>query len=307
MSRKKNSLMATFDLKTYLGEKRQMVDEAILTYINRYCLSRRMRDPVIYCISGSGKRVRPILCMAACGAVGGEPSKALPVASALEMIHTYSLIHDDLPALDDDELRRGKPTCHVQYDEATAILAGDALLTMAFETVSEAGATAPDSEADVWLKIAQLIARAAGCRGMIEGQARDLAFEGTLISQAELEQMHGLKTGAMIVVAVHTGAILAGAKEDQIENLKRYGENIGLAFQVIDDILNVKGDPSILGKAVGTDEARQKNTYPALLGLEPAESYARQLIDRALRALDIFDNNADPLRAIARYIIERER
>lgn len=297
-----------FDLKAYLGKQRQIVDEAILAYIHRFCLSDRMREPVTYAISAGGKLVRPILCIASCNAITTDPpTNVVPVACALEMIHTYSLIHDDLPALDNDTLRRGKPTCHIQFDEATAILAGDALLTMAFEVLSEAGLTISDQHSVKWLQVIQLIARAAGCRGMIEGQAQDLAYEGTSISQSRLEQMHNLKTGAMIIASVHAGALLADGTQAQIKQLRTYAADIGLAFQVVDDILNVKGDPSVLGKAVGTDEARQKNTYPALLGLESAEKYANHLIEHALRALNIFDNNADPLRAIARYIIERNR
>lgn len=297
-----------FDLKNYLSKQRQIVNQAILAYVQRFCLSDRMREPVTYAICAGGKRVRPILCIAAFNAVAPDATATVvPVACALEMIHTYSLIHDDLPALDDDALRRGKPTCHIQFDEATAILTGDALLTMAFEVLSEAGVNVSAQQASKWLQVIQLIAQAAGCRGMIEGQAQDLAFEGKTISQSQLEQIHTLKTGAMITVSVSTGALLADGTDAQIEQLKIYAANIGLAFQVVDDILNVKGDPSVLGKAVGTDAARQKNTYPALLGLESAEEYANHLIDHALQALSIFDNNADPLRAIARYIIERKR
>lgn len=296
-----------FDLKPYLNQQRAMIDQALQDYIQRFCISDRMRRPVAYAVSAGGKRVRPVLCLASCAAVGGPAVSVLPAACALEMIHTYSLIHDDLPALDNDNLRRGQPTCHVQFDEATAILAGDALLTMAFEVISEAGLQAPVHDAVAWLKTMHLIAEAAGCRGMIEGQARDLAFEGHKIGRDALENMHRLKTGAIISVAVHSGALLGRGSVPQIERLKFYADNIGLAFQVVDDILNVKGDPSIMGKAVGTDLSRQKNTYPALLGLESSGNHAHHLIDSALQALDIFDSKADPLRAIARYIVDRNR
>lgn len=295
------------DLKSYLGENRAVINTALQGCLGHFCLSERMRNPVEYAISAGGKRVRPILCISACTAVGGSSEKALPVACALEMIHTYSLIHDDLPALDDDDLRRGKPTCHIQFSEATAILAGDALLTMAFELIAETGSAASADEAAVWIRILRVISEAAGCRGMIEGQARDLAFEGVRLNQDNLESMHRLKTGALIGASVHTGALVGMGSDRQIERLNEYAANIGLAFQVVDDILNVKGDASILGKAVGTDESRQKNTYPALMGLEQSERYAAELIHRALLALDLFDGKADPLRAIARYIIDRNR
>jgi geranylgeranyl diphosphate synthase, type II len=298
---------AMIDLKLYLEEYRGSVNAALQDYLQRFCISERMHSPVEYAISAGGKRVRPILCLSACTAVGGLVTKALPLACALEMIHTYSLIHDDLPALDNDDLRRGKPTCHKQFNEATAILAGDALLTMAFEAIAEAGSAAPAQEAGRWLQILDVISKAAGCRGMIEGQARDLAFEGIRLSRDELESMHRLKTGALIGASVHIGALIGMASDEQIGHLRDYAADIGLAFQVVDDILNVKGDASVLGKAVGTDQSRQKNTYPALLGLERSEKYAAALIDRALLALDIFDNKADPLRAIARYIISRNR
>jgi len=296
-----------FDLKTYLENQRQLIDNALTDYIKRFCLSERMLAPVSYVIEAGGKRLRPVLCIAACTAVGGKTSHALPAAAALEMIHTYSLIHDDLPALDNDLLRRGKPTCHVKFDEATAILTGDALLTMSFEVLSEAGGEAPVTDGALWLKVINLISNAAGCRGMIEGQARDLAFEGVKLNQDQLEAMHRLKTGALIKSAVQAGGLIGKGTDQQIAHLITYAENIGLAFQVIDDLLNIKGDPSVMGKAVGTDQLHQKNTYPTLLGIDSSERYARQLIDSALKALTIFDNKADPLRAIADYVVHRNR
>jgi geranylgeranyl diphosphate synthase type II len=296
-----------FDLKLYLSKKRHLIDNALKNYITSFCLSERMLAPISYVVDAGGKRLRPILCMASCDAVGGDESKAIPIAAALEMIHTYSLIHDDLPALDNDALRRGKPTCHVQFDEATAILTGDALLTMSFEVISEAGRLAPAREGVLWLSILNLVATAAGCRGMIEGQARDLAFEGIKLTQEQLESMHRLKTGALITVTIQAGGIIGGASDSQIGQLIKYAENIGLAFQVVDDLLNVKGDPAITGKAVGSDQLHQKNTYPALLGIDQSEQYARYLIDNALKALSMFDNKADPLRAIADYVLHRNR
>lgn len=295
-----------FQLKAYLEGHRATIDIALKEYIERFCLSDRMLEPVLYAVSAGGKRVRPILCLAACEAVGGETDKAMAVACALEMIHTYSLIHDDLPALDNDNLRRGHPTCHIKFGEATAILAGDALLTMAFEVIGETGSLKSENEAGRWLQVLNVVAKAAGCRGMIEGQARDLAFERIKIDQVALEALHRLKTGAMIRAAVHTGGLLGDGSAEQIAQLTEYADNIGLAFQVIDDVLNVKGDPSRLGKAVGTDSTREKNTYPALLGLEQSEAYAFRLIDLALKSLADFGNEAEPLRAIARYIVRRD-
>lgn len=296
-----------FDLKNYLRIKRDCLNGALSDYISRMCVSERMRQPVHYTLMAGGKRVRPILCMAACEAVNGNSEAALPAACALEMIHTYSLIHDDLPALDNDALRRGQPTCHVKFDEATAILTGDALLTMAFEVLAEAGLEGNSSHAFIWVHVISTISTAAGCRGMVEGQARDLAFEGKKLNGHELHDLHALKTGALIRASVVSGSQIGGATSEQIDHLSLYADRVGLAFQVVDDILNVTGDPELLGKAVGTDQARMKNTYPALMGLEQSKKYADSLIDDALQALIIFDNKAEPLRAIARYIVERHR
>jgi geranylgeranyl diphosphate synthase type II len=253
-----------------------------------------------------GKRIRPVLCVAAAEAVGGKPQAVLPAACALEMVHTYSLIHDDLPAMDNDDLRRGKPTCHVAFDEATAILAGDALLTLAFEVLSSVQFTG-ENQASGWLKVIHIISTAAGYRGMIRGQMLDMAAEGQHLTVDELKSMHALKTGALIEASLLCGALLADARKRQMEILKTYARNIGLAFQVTDDILNVEGNPKIMGKAVGTDELREKSTYPALLGLETSRQFAKNLVGEALQALEVFDKEADPLRGLATYIIERKR
>ena len=296
-----------FDLKNYLRIQRDCLNGALSDYISRMCVSERMRQPVQYSLMAGGKRVRPILCMAACEAVNGNPGTALPAACALEMVHTYSLIHDDLPALDNDTLRRGQATCHVKFDEALAILTGDALLTMAFEVLAEAGLKGNTNQAHNWVQVIATISTAAGCRGMVEGQARDLAFEGKKLSAEQLHDLHALKTGALFRASVVSGGQIGGGTEEQVDHLSLYADRIGLAFQVVDDILNVTGDPKLLGKAVGTDQARMKNTYPALMGLEESKKYAHSLIDDALKALIIFDNKAEPLRAIARYIVERQR
>jgi geranylgeranyl diphosphate synthase type II len=299
--------MSDFDLKLYLHQRKMEIDAALGGYLQRLCPSRHLLDAVTYAVMDGGKRLRPVLCLAATEAVGGDSQTAMPAACAVEMIHAYSLIHDDLPALDNDHLRRGKPTCHVQFGEATAILCGDALLNMAFETLSGNGMMTSAGHARKWLQVIDIVSHASGCRGMIEGQARDLAFEGVILSSEDLQRLHELKTGALIGAAVQCGALLGGGSKKHIDALMTYANRIGLAFQVTDDLLNVTGDPVLLGKAVGTDQQRQKNTYPALLGLDQSRQFAQRLIDHALIALGIFDKDADPLRAIARYIIERRR
>ncbi len=295
-----------FDLQTYIAAWRDKVNQALDAILDQHEDSCRIVQAMHHALMAGGKRLRPILCLASAEAVGGNPQKAMRAACALEMIHTYSLIHDDLPAMDDDELRRGQPTCHVAFDEATAILAGDALLTLAFETMANPDAMDLDSY-QAWLQVIQLIAVGAGYKGMIEGQMRDISSENTRLSLTRLEAMHRLKTGALIEAAAWVGAILGGGTVSQIEQLKKYTRHIGLAFQVTDDILNVEGDPKLMGKAVGTDSDRHKNTYPALLGLDESKTLARELIEQALQALESFDYRAEPLRAIAHYIINRNR
>ena len=297
-----------FDLKTYLTALRQLVDDRLSDYLGGDEPATRILQAMSYSVMAGGKRLRPILCIAAAEAVGGDRHVVLPMACALEMIHTYSLIHDDLPAMDDDQTRRGKPTCHKQFDEATAILAGDALLTLAFEILAKAGSQkTTGEEGSRWLAAAFKMTTAVGHEGMIDGQMRDIRFEGRVISQTELETLHRLKTGKLIEASVETGALLCGASVDQRKALLAYAQSIGLAFQVADDVLNIKGDPQRLGKATGTDQQRGKNTYPALIGLAGAEHLASRLVNTALKAIDTFDNKADSLRAIAHYVIERTR
>ncbi len=294
------------DLKAYLAVRRERINAALDAVWGENSPSTRLVSAMRYSLTAGGKRLRPILCLAAAEAVGGDSADALPAACALELIHTYSLIHDDLPAMDDDDLRRGKPTCHKAFDEATAVLAGDGLLTLAFQVLSESSSREA-FRAEAWLRVIEEIARAAGYRGMIEGQMRDMDGETHGLGLKELEAMHRLKTGALIRAAVRSGAILGGGTEDRIDRLDRYGGSIGLAFQVTDDILNVEGDPSVMGKAAGTDATRSKNTYPALLGLEKSKAFAEHLIQEALGALAGFDQKSDPLRAVARYILDRRR
>ena len=300
--------MSMFELPVYLSSKREQINAYLEKCFQAVPESGQLIDAMRYSLMAGGKRLRPVLCLAGVEAVGGQAENALPAAGALEMIHTYSLIHDDLPTMDNDVLRRGKPTCHVQFDESTAILAGDALLTMAFQVLSSAEAIEiDDHHAVTWLKVIQRISRAAGCRGMVEGQMRDIAAENNTLSRLELERLHALKTSALIEAAVFSGALLGNGTSEQIDQLETYAGCIGLAFQVKDDVLNVEGDPDYLGKGVGTDALRRKNTYPSLIGLEASKAFARQLIEKALIALEPFDNRSDPLRAIASYIIDRKR
>jgi geranylgeranyl diphosphate synthase type II len=259
-----------------------------------------------YSLMAGGKRIRPVLCIAAAEAVNGKADEVLPAACAIEMIHTYSLIHDDLPAIDNDGFRRGKPTCHVAFDEATAILAGDALLTLAFQILSSIELK-NEIYASKWLSVIRTISRAAGYQGMIEGQMRDIASEGIMLTLNELEEMHSLKTGAIIEASIYCGAIIGNSGIEQMKQLGIYAKNIGLAFQVTDDILNVEGDPEVMGKAVGTDKNRKKSTYPSIMGINKSRKFAEKLAGNALQSLDGFDNRSDPLRAIASYIIERKR
>jgi geranylgeranyl diphosphate synthase type II len=295
-----------FELKSYINARSRIINEGLEKLLQQCHQGDTITQAMRYSLMAGGKRIRPVLCLAATEAVDGKPEDVLPAACALEMIHTYSLIHDDLPAMDDDELRRGKPTCHIAFDEATAILAGDALLTLAFETLASVS-IANGHQAVKWLQIIQIIAVAAGSRGMIQGQMLDMAAEGHELDIHELESMHALKTGALIEASLRIGALLAGASQVQLDSLNAYARNIGLAFQVADDILNVEGNPAIMGKAVGTDLLHAKSTYPSAIGLETSRQFAQKLVRQALQAIETFDNKAEPLRAIAAYVIERKR
>lgn len=295
-----------FDLNAYLSEHNKRINRALVSLLETADKADRILEAMTYSLMAGGKRIRPVLCLAATEAAGGDPEDAMPAACALEMIHTYSLIHDDLPAMDDDAMRRGKPTCHTAFDEATAILAGDALLTLAFQTLSSIELRKVEQAAK-WLGVIQLISYAAGYCGMIQGQMLDMASEGKQLTLADLKSMHRLKTGALIEASLSSGAVLGGLNSTRISMLKSYAQNIGLAFQVTDDILNVEGDPEIMGKAVGTDKLRHKATYPSLLGLKESKDFAGQLVENALQALESFDQKAEPLRAIAKYILERKK
>lgn len=299
------------DLKSYLAERTSHVEHALSTLLEgRARAPELLQEAMEYSLCAGGKRLRPILAIAGAEAVGGTLLRVLPFACALEMIHTYSLIHDDLPAMDDDSLRRGRPTNHKVYGEALAILAGDALLTEAFAWMSRAYAPQVESgdlSAVLLLEVIGDLATAAGMSGMVGGQVIDLAYEGESgIRIEQLEALHRLKTGALLEASVAMGAKLAGASGAQIEALRTYGAAIGLAFQIADDILDIEGSAEI-GKDIGSDEARGKVTYPALLGLEKSKILAREWIETAIRALEPFGSRAEPLRQLAHYIVERTK
>jgi geranylgeranyl diphosphate synthase type II len=295
-----------FNLKEYITRKNKLVDRYLEAIFQDELNHQRIVAAMKHSLMAGGKRLRPILCLAASEAVGGEEDVALPAAGALEMIHTYSLIHDDLPAMDNDDLRRGKPTCHIAFDEATAILAGDALLTLAFQLLSSVHIST-QAPADTWLGVIHSISTAAGYCGMIQGQMLDISSEGKHLPLEELEAMHIFKTGALIEASLRCGAVIGGADREQITSLELFAKNIGLAFQVADDILNVEGDPKIMGKSTGTDELRKKSTYPSILGLNESKALAKKLVRNALQAIENFDKRSEPLRAIAAYVIERKR
>ena len=295
-----------FDLDAYFSSRTQRINAALESILKISGRTDRILEAMKYSLMAGGKRIRPILCMAAAETAGGDAENAVPAACALEMIHTYSLIHDDLPAMDNDVLRRGKPTCHVAFDEATAILAGDALLTLAFQTLASVEFDNP-KQAATWLRVIELISHATGYCGMIQGQMIDIASEGSRPTLADLQSMHRLKTGALIEASLNSGAVIGGLDANRIKMLETYAQNIGLAFQVTDDILNIEGDPEMMGKAVGTDKLRNKATYPSLLGIQESKEFAKELIKNALEALASFDKKAEPLRTIANYIIAREK
>jgi len=293
------------DIKSYLQEAAALVDDALdCTLPDEDRLPQSLHKAMRYSIFAGGKRIRPVLMIAACEAVGGHRNSVVPAACAMEMIHTYSLIHDDLPAMDDDDFRRGQPTNHKVFGEANAILAGDALLTEAFVLLSSDD-TGSMIDPDVRRRVIQIIARAAGCAGMVGGQVVDMESEGKEIDLPTLEYIHIHKTGALIKASIEVGALLGGADDEQLANLSRYGELAGLAFQIADDILDVTADQEELGKDVGSDEARGKATYVSLLGLRQARERAEELRDLAMETLSALGAAAEPLRQIMKYIIER--
>jgi len=281
----------------FLDRMAVKTNAALHRYVDTWEGAPHVLDEAIrYSLFAGGKRLRPALALGAAEIVSGDADIALPAACAIEMIHTSSLIHDDLPAMDNDELRRGKPTLHKVCGEALAILAGDALLTMAFDVLATAGHP----------RVIREVAQAAGVAGMMGGQAIDIKSEGKRITLDELRRIHACKTGALIRVSARSGALLAGADAPTLDALTAYAGYIGLAFQITDDILNVVGDAQAMGKSVGSDAANEKSTYPALLGLERSRALAAEAVDAALMVLDPLGPKADDFRALARFIVERE-
>lgn len=295
------------DFKDYLDEKRVMVEEALEgIFPDPEGPAADIISAMRYSLFAGGKRLRPILCMAGAEAVGGEAKDVLPVACALELIHTYSLIHDDLPVMDDDDMRRGKPTSHKVFGEAVAVLAGDGLLTKAFHVMTGADFV-KRVRPNALLAVIARIAQAAGYEGMVGGQVVDIQSEGKEVDPSIVEFIHTRKTAALISASVVSGAVLVGAEEDQVQALDSYGQNIGLAFQVSDDILDIEGDSRELGKIVGSDARQEKITYPAVLGLKRSKDIQKELVQQAIESLAPFDRRAEPLRQIAEYIIVRKR
>jgi Geranylgeranyl pyrophosphate synthase len=293
----------SFDFDAYVADRTARVNAALDRLTPAATAPpATLHEAMRYSLFAGGKRIRPLLCVAAAEAVGGNGDAVLPTACALEMVHTFSLIHDDLPALDNDDLRRGLPTSHKKFGEAMAILAGDALHTLAFATLL----THQTGEPAAVLRAARLLADALGTFGMVGGQVDDLYYEGRAADAATLRGIHARKTGALLNAALLTGAVLSGATAAQEDALRAYGEQVGLAFQIVDDVLDVTGDGAKLGKPTGSDAKHDKATYPKLFGLEESRRLAFEAAEAASAALASFDQRADPLRAFARFIVERE-
>ncbi len=298
-------MQTSFDVASYFKDCQALVNQALENTVpKKEMFPQKIHEAMRYSLFAGGKRIRPILCLAASEACGGSRREALPIACALEMIHTFSLIHDDLPAMDNDSLRRGVPTNHTVFGDAIAILAGDALVSQAFIILGKMGNT--HSNPHRTLEIIHDIAKATGSLGMVGGQVLDLEAEGKKIDIEALQKLHELKTGRLIAVSITSGAKMAADSDDKVARLERYGEAIGLAFQIADDILDIIGG-SELGKDIGSDIEKGKATYPALIGLDESKKMARTLREEAVAALQSFGPEADPLRAIADFIVERKK
>ena len=297
------ALADSFDFKAYLAKAKATVEQAL----DQSLVPERpesLREAMRYSLLAGGKRLRPILCLAACDLAGGDAAQAMPTAVALEMIHTMSLIHDDLPAMDDDDLRRGRPTNHKVYGEAVAILAGDALLTRAFEMVA---LRSPGIQPERLLKVVGELSLVAGAPGLVGGQVVDLESEGQDVDLETLEYIHLHKTGALLSACVITGAMIGGADDALIKALRTYARGIGLAFQIIDDSLDITASSEVLGKTAGKDLVADKTTYPKLLGLEESRKRAADLVREAKEILNPWADKAQPLLALADYITSRDR
>ncbi|MDX8046032.1 farnesyl diphosphate synthase [Gracilibacillus sp. S3-1-1] len=290
-------------LQSFLAQEQQEVNAALNKYIKQLNIPDRLRESVLYSIEAGGKRLRPILMKLTCEGFGGDVKKIYPAAIALEMIHTYSLIHDDLPAMDDDTYRRGKLTNHKKFDEATAILAGDGLLTNSFHVITSSDLYT-DSEK---LFIIDKLAKASGLEGMVAGQYMDMMAENQQITIEELESIHRLKTGRLISFAIEIGGFLANVSEEMLCKLKEFAEYQGIIFQIQDDILDVEGEQELIGKQVGSDINNDKSTYPSILGLQGAKHYKQQYVNQSnecLTALDLINAN---IAILAQYLADRNQ
>lgn len=293
------------EFKTVLKERAIYIEELLNKYMPKEeGYQKTIMESMNYSLSAGGKRLRPILTLEACKIVGGNEEDAIPFAVAIEMIHTYSLIHDDLPALDNDDLRRGRKTNHIVYGEDMAILAGDALLNYAFEVMlsSSLGKRNPEK----YLRAINEIAKSSGIYGMIGGQVVDVQSENEQIPKEKLDYIHNNKTAAIIIGCMRAGAIIGDANEEQIDEITKYAKNIGLSFQIVDDILDIVGDEVKLGKKVGSDIDNNKSTYPSLLGLEKSKEIANELISEAKKSIEKLSENVEFLNGLADYIIARE-
>ena len=295
------------DVNAYLEEKGRLIDACLDRLLPvRETFPSSLHQAMRYCLFAGGKRIRPALAFAAAEAVGGNPDLIVEEACALELIHTFTLIHDDLPSMDNDDFRRGLPSTHKVFGEAMAILAGDALQTEAFKILA-CGYTRGVHNAERIVKVMKILAEASGSQGIVGGQVVDLESEGKMIDQQQLTYIHSHKTGSLIAASVIMGGILGGASPEEIELLKRYGESIGHAFQIADDILDVEGSKETLGKNTGSDQKKSKATYPSIIGMDESRKKLKEYYQRALDAIQSFDQQADHLRNIALYIIQRQR
>lgn len=291
------------DIHSFLTEYKKRVDERLVAFISALDITEKLKESMLYSIKAGGKRLRPILLIAVTEACGGAFDKAMAPGLSLEMLHTYSLIHDDLPAMDDDDLRRGMPTNHKRYGEATAILAGDALLTLAFQCLAEAPGLTDGQK----IALVGKLARAAGPEGMVGGQMDDIDAEGKTLDIRALEHIHLRKTGRLLEYAVEAGAIIAEADADVRRKLAAFARHLGIAFQIKDDLLDIEGEEAVIGKRVGGDAERHKNTYPGLLTVEGAKRELERHYQSALAALEAANVSSDVLAALTRYIIIRDR
>lgn len=291
-------------MKEYMQKKIELINQELDSiYSEDTALNATLAKSMNYSLMAGGKRLRPILIMAAADAVGADGEKFLHLATSIEMIHTYSLIHDDLPAMDNDDYRRGKLTNHKVFGDGIAILAGDALLTMAFEVIADS----PNIDTEKKLKVIKEMSSAAGAEGMVGGQVIDLESEGKHIDIDTLRKMHSAKTGALFCAAIRSGAILGGATDKQLADLTQYARCFGLAFQITDDILDVTGDEASIGKPVGSDEKNHKSTYVTLGSLQSAQELAQKAVNEAKKALADFGTEADFLRELVDYLISRKK